>query len=100
MSKIRITEDLWAPGVTRGARTLVGRAGQLVDEKLVAKHGGSTEPVAADDSDGEPASKGYDGMKPKQLRALLDERGVDHSGLKKTQELVDALEYDDDSRGT
>lgn len=91
MSKIRITEDLWAPGVTRGARTLVGRAGQLVDEKLVAKYEGTTVPVAKDDASDEPA-KGYDGMKPKDLRDLLDERGIDRTGLKKKQELIDALE--------
>lgn len=101
-TKIRAAKDIWAPGHKTGFRTLVARAGQLVDEKDAVRYGGAgaiEKPAKAAPADVAPAVGKYDDLKVKALRKILDERGFDHADLTKKQDLVDALEYDDESRG-
>jgi hypothetical protein len=100
MARVKATEDVYAPHPSgrEGTFHLVARKGSMYDpdtlgaaEKptLVTSAATQAEGTTDDATDG-----GYDSMKVTELRALADDRGIDHDGLKK-DELVEALEQAD-----
>jgi hypothetical protein len=115
MAKVKLEKDLLVPHPSgrKGTYHLVGRAGAMVDEEIVAavkrgEYGEQDAPSvvtstrasksAADaDPQDDTAPQAYGDMKVAELRNIADERGIEHDGLKK-DELVEALEDHDADR--
>lgn len=101
MALVTISKDLYRPGARDGHVILVARAGTKVDELTVKRYGGEiaahfAQPDAPTASD---VVAKYDGMKPAALKKLAKERNIEGAEGLKAAELIDALEYDDESRG-